>query len=37
MTNKFKLFYNYAKQLYKNKPTGHDFLHIKPCLKNAKG
>lgn len=36
MTKKLKRFYSYAKQLYKNEPTGHDFSHIKRCLKNAK-
>ncbi len=32
----YKILYRKAKKLYKNEPTGHDFSHIKRCLKYAK-
>lgn len=32
----YKDLYKKAKNIYKNEQTGHDFSHIKRCLKNAK-
>lgn len=36
MDKTYKYLYKKAKQIYKNEPTGHDFSHIKRCLKSAK-
>ncbi len=36
MDKTYKYLYKKAKQIYKGEPTGHDFSHIKRCLKNAK-
>lgn len=36
MDKNYKKLYKKAKRIFKNEPTGHDFSHIKRCLKNAK-
>lgn len=36
MKKEFRKFYKKAKEIYRNEPTGHDFSHIKRCLRTAK-